>query len=385
MHNIAELIEDIGNGKMVILIDNEDRENEGDLVLAAHFATAEAINFMAKQARGLICLALHAEQIERLGIPLMVENRNNNSPNRTAFTVSIEAASGVSTGISAGDRAHTIRVASNPKAKPSDVIMPGHIFPIRAQRGGVLKRAGHTEASVDLVRLSGQNFGAVICEIMKEDGNMARLSDLKTFAKKFDLKIGTIEDLISYRLENETFIHQVADELLPNPFSPDFRFKVFKNVLDGSENIVIQKGEIQKDQPTLVRVQVENTLGDVFRGGHQDSGSRIQSILKTMASSPSAVFVYLRKEGTYSLISQYVNSFGDKGVVPQMDSREYGIGAQILRALDVGKIHLISRHKPNNIGLKSFGLDIVEISDGVSGFEQREWKSESIPPSEEMG
>ena len=363
MHKPLELIEDIGNGKMVILIDNEDRENEGDLVLAANFATPESINFMAKEARGLICLALSGEQIEKLGIPLMVGNQTNRSPNKTAFTVSIEAAHGVSTGISAADRAHTIRVASNPRAQPGDLIMPGHIFPIRAQKGGVLKRAGHTEGSVDLAKLAGLNPAAVICEIMKEDGTMARLSDLTTFAKKFNLKIGTIEELISYRLENETLISEVIDKALPHPFSKDFRVKIFKNILDGSENIVIQKGKIKKDQPTLVRVQVENIMGDVFRGGPYDSSSHIQSILKFMATSPSAVFVYLRKEGKNSLISQQVNSFNDKKTSLQMDSREYGIGAQILRELGVGKIHLMARNKPNNIGLKSFGLDIVKVSE----------------------
>ncbi len=364
MHSPRELIEDIGNGKMVILIDNEDRENEGDIVLAANFATAETINFMAKEARGLICLALNGEQIEKLSIPLMVENQTNRSLNKTAFTVSIEAAHGVSTGISAADRAHTIRVASNPRARASDLIMPGHVFPIRAKRGGVLKRAGHTEGSVDLARLAGLNPAAVICEIMKEDGTMARFPDLVAFAEKFGFRMGTIEDLISYRLENETLISQVVDEALFHPFSRDFRVRVFKNILDGSENIVIQKGIINKGQPTLVRVQVENIMGDVFRGGPYDSGSHIQSILKIMASSPSAVFVYLRKEGENSMISRQVKSFSDKSEgSPQMDSREYGIGAQILRELGVGAIHLMARNKPNNIGLRSFGLNIVKVSE----------------------
>lgn len=361
MHSARELIEDIRNGRMVILVDDEDRENEGDIVLAADFVTPELINFMAKEARGLICLALTAEQIEQLGIPLMVGNRSNNSPNKTAFTVSIEAASGVSTGISAADRAHTIRVAASPGAEPADVIMPGHVFPIRAQKGGVLRRAGHTEGSVDLAKLAGLNPGAVICEIMKEDGSMARLPDLKEFAQKFNLKIGTIEDLISYRLENETFIREVASEPLENPFSDDFTVKVFKNVLDGSENIVIQKGFVKKDEPTLVRVQVENVLGDVFRGGGYDSASRIHSILEMMSKEESGVFVYLRKEGLNSIISQQVNGFNQPRKPRKMDPREYGIGAQILRALGVGKIRLISHMKPNNIGLKGFGLEIVDV------------------------
>ena len=361
MHSARELIEDIRNGKMVILVDDEDRENEGDIVLAADFVTPELVNFMAKEARGLICLAMTAEQIEKLGIPLMTGDRNNNSPNKTAFTVSIEAASGVSTGISAADRAHTMRVAASPNAEPSDVIMPGHVFPIRAQKGGVLKRAGHTEGSVDLAKLAGLNPSAVICEIMKEDGTMARLPDLKEFAKKFNLKIGTIEDLISDRLANETFIKEVASQPLQTPFSDEFQVKVFKNVLDGSENIVIQKGHIERGKTTLVRVQVENVLGDVFRGGGYDSASRIHSILEMMAKEEQAVFVYLRKEGLNSIISEQVNSFGEARKPKKMDFREYGIGAQILRSIGVGKINLISNQPPNNIGLKGFGLEIVNV------------------------
>ncbi len=364
MHSASELIEDIRNGKMVILVDDEDRENEGDIVLAADFVTPELVNFMAKEARGLICLALNAEQIERLGIPLMVGPRSNNSPNKTAFTVSIEASQGVSTGISAADRAHTIRVASSPNAEPNDVIMPGHVFPIRAQKGGVLRRAGHTEGSVDLAKLAGLNPAAVICEIMKEDGSMARFPDLKVFAEKFNLKIGSIEDLISYRLENETFVKLVAEAPLQNPFSNDFRVKIYKNVLDGSENIVIQKGEIKKDQPIMTRVQVENVLGDVFRAGGYDSSSRIHSILESMSEEESSVFVYLRKEGLNSVISEHVNSFGMPRKERKMDPREYGIGAQILRSLGVGKIRLISKEMPTNIGLKGFGLEIVEVISG---------------------
>ncbi len=361
MNSAIELIEDIRNGRMVILVDDEDRENEGDIVLAADFVTPEMINFMAREARGLICLALNHEQIERLGLPPMVGPKNNHSPNKTAFTVSIEAATGVSTGISAADRAHTIRVAASPGAEPIDVIMPGHVFPIRAQQGGVLKRAGHTEGSVDLAKLAGLNPAAVICEIMKEDGTMARLPDLKEFAKKFNMKIGTIEDLIRYRLETETLVRQVADEPLNNPFCPDFRVKVFKNTLDGSENIVIQKGSVSKSRPTLVRVQVENILGDVFRGGEFDSGSRIHDILASMAEAESAVFVYLRKEGLHSLIAQQVKNFGQPPKPQKMDPRDYGIGAQILRCLGVGDIHLVARKMPNSIGLKGFGLQITEV------------------------
>ena len=253
------------------------------------------------------------------------------------------------------------RVAASPGAEKTDIIVPGHIFPIRAQNGGVLKRAGHTEGSVDLAKLAGLNPAAAICEIMKEDGSMARLPDLKEFAKKFDLKIGTIEDLISYRLENETLIKEVANEPLPNPFSDEFSVKIFKNVLDGSENVVIQKGFIKKDKPTLVRMQVENVLGDVFRGG-VDSASWIQSTLEMMARAESAVLVYLRKEGLSSIISEQVNGFNQEKRPRKMDPREYGIGAQILNTLGVGQINIIAKSKPNNVALKGFGLEIVEVT-----------------------
>jgi len=361
MHSATELIEDIRNGKMIILVDDEDRENEGDIVLAADFVTPETINFMAKEARGLICLALSAGHIERLGLPLMVGEHHNLSPNKTAFTVSIEAATGVSTGISAADRAHTIRVAANPAAKPADIIMPGHIFPIRAQAGGVLKRAGHTEGSVDLARLAGLNSGAVICEIMKEDGTMARLPDLTAFAEKHELKIGTIESLIRYRLETETLIEKVAEADFPHPFSNDFKVHVFRNLLDGSENVVIQKGVINPDEATLVRVQVENILGDVFLGGTHDSGSKILDTLRHLATADSGVLLYLRKEGSSSLISQQVGELEeDEMAMLKMDSREYGIGAQILRSIGVRRIRLMANNTPKNSAIKGFGLEIVE-------------------------
>ena len=361
MHSPLELIDDIRNGKMVVLVDDEDRENEGDIVLAADFVTPETINFMAKQARGLICLALNAEQIERLGLPLMVGDHHNLSPNKTAFTVSIEAASGVSTGISASDRAHTIRVATRASAVPSDIIMPGHIFPIRAQKGGVLKRAGHTEGSVDLARMAGLSPAAVICEIMKEDGTMARLPDLLEFAKTHGLKVGTIESLIRYRLENEMLVEPVADAPMKHPECNDFRVLVFRNRLDGSENIAIQKGVIHPDQPTLVRVQVENVLGDVFHGGPQDSGRLISQTMKVLSKVDSGVFLYLRKEGQNSLISSQVEALSEAAGAHKMDPREYGIGAQILRSLGVRKIHLLANSKPENRAIRGFGIEITDV------------------------
>lgn len=361
MHNPTELIEDIRCGRMVILVDDEDRENEGDLVLGADFVTPQAINFMAKEARGLICLSLDPDHTRRLGLPQMVGENSNFSPNKTAFTVSIEAARGVSTGISAADRAHTIRVASNPAARPEDIIMPGHVFPIRAQEGGVLKRAGHTEASVDLARMAGLNPAAVICEIMKDDGSMARLPDLKVFAEQFNLKIGTIESLIRYRLETETLVEKVSEAAFPHPFSNDFKIKVFRNRLDGSENIVIQKGEIDSEQPTLVRVQVEDVFEDVFHGGGPQKGSRALSTLNHLASVEAGVLIYLRKEGQHSLIANRVNNMSGQSQKKVMDRKEYGIGAQILRSLGVQRVKLLANSPPKVGGVRGFGLEIEEV------------------------
>ena len=297
MNTISELIDDIRNGRMVILVDDEDRENEGDIVLAADFVTPELINFMATEARGLICLSLSPEQIDRLQLPMMVKDEHNFSPNKTAFTVSVEAATGVSTGISAGDRAHTIRVASNPKAKPGDLIYPGHIFPIRAKAGGVLKRAGHTEGSVDLATLAGLNPAAVICEVMKPDGTMARTSDLKVFAAKHNLKIGTIVDLIKYRVQNETHVKEIASAHLPNLFGSDFRVRAFSNSLDSGEHLVLQKGDITSDEPVLVRVHSECMTGDVFGSSRCDCGPQLKRAMEMIEKEGRGVLLYLRQEG----------------------------------------------------------------------------------------
>lgn len=362
LNSIQEIIEDIRNGKMVILIDDEDRENEGDVILAADFITPVAINFMATHARGLICLALEAKQIDRLGLPMMVGDDRNNSPNKTAFTVSIEAAHGVSTGISAADRAHTIRVASSPRATPQDIIMPGHIFPIRAQRGGVLKRAGHTEASVDLARLAGLNSAAVICEVIKPDGSMARLPDLIEFSKEHNIKIGTIEDLIRYRLENETLIEEVTKSNIENKHGL-FTMRVFKNLLDNSHSLVLQKGEIKKNEPTMVRVHVENILSDVFASTKHASSLPLDAAMEALGKCDCGVLVYLRKEGFSSHLSTDAsqNTHTDSGR-PKMDPREYGIGAQILHHLGIRKINLLANQSVSKVvGLKGFGLEIEKV------------------------
>lgn len=350
MNSIPEIIEDIRAGRMVILVDDENRENEGDLILAADFVTPQSVNFMATEARGLICLSMGREQIQQLGLSLMVKDDHNLSPNKTAFTASIEAATGVSTGISAADRAHTIRVATNPLAKPSDIIVPGHVFPICSQPGGVLKRAGHTEASVDLARLAGLNAASVICEIMNPDGTMARVPELKIFAAKHGLKIGTIEDLIKYRLQTESFVEEVKSIPLSSKFGSDLSAYLFRNKLTGREHLAIVKGPLTADEPVLVRVQVENVLGDVFGDTQNPSAEMLQQSLELISRSQRGVILYLRNENLSACFN------GD----PHMDDRDYGVGAQILRSLGLKNIILISNHSAKRVGLKSYGIEIVD-------------------------
>jgi 3,4-dihydroxy 2-butanone 4-phosphate synthase/GTP cyclohydrolase II len=357
---IEELIEDIRLGKMVLLVDDEDRENEGDLVLAADHVTPALINFMAVEARGLICLALSSQQIDRLQLPQMVRDDQNFSPNKTAFTVSIEASWGVSTGISAADRAHTIKVASNPEAKASDVHMPGHIFPIRAQHGGVLKRAGHTEGSVDLAKLAGLHPAAVICEVMNPDGTMARVPDLKAFAKKHGIKIGTIVDLIEYRLSREILVEELINVELPKDFK-GFRARVFKSKVDGVEHLVLQKGEVSKDKPVLVRVHVESGTRDLF-GQILHGESALQQAMHHIEQAGEGLLLLLRglSHPTSGLVNEIKALCGEK-VQAEMDSRDYGIGAQILRAVGAHQIRLLSNHVEKRVGLKAYDLEIVEL------------------------
>ena len=370
LNSIPEIVEDIKSGKPVILVDDEDRENEGDLIIAADYITPQLVNFMATEARGLICLSLTNDQIDRLGLPLMTKDESNRSPNRTAFTVSIEAAKGVSTGISAADRALTIKVAANPSAKREDIIVPGHIFPIRAQDGGVLKRAGHTEASIDLAKLAGLNPAAVICEIMNGDGTMARMGQLVEFAQKHQIKIGTIESLIRYRIQNESFLTERAQAHLPSRFGKDFRIHIYENLLDGREHVAIVKGELNPDKPTLVRVHSECLMGDVFRSLRTRSGDYLEASMNLINDEGAGVVVYLRLEDmgqrlrnrvmSYHQIDQGESATEEIKKVFRSDDRDYGIGAQILRALGIRKLRLITNSHSKRVGLKGYGLEIVE-------------------------
>ena len=371
-NSVDEIIEDIKLGKMVILVDDEDRENEGDLIIAADYITPQMVNFMVSEARGLVCLAMTHQQIKKLGIPLMVNDDTNHSPNKTAFTVSIEAAHGVTTGISAADRALTIKVAASPDATPGDVIVPGHIFPIRAQDGGVLKRAGHTEASVDLARLAGLNPSAVICEIMNPDGTMARAPELFEFAKQHDLKIGTIESLIQYRIENESFVDEMARATMPSLYGTGFQVRAFVNHLDGREHLALVKGEINPDTPTLVRVHTECVMGDVFGSLRTRSGEYLQASMRIIDEAGSGVILYLRTEDMDSRLVNRIKAYADldEGSVDAegakktfiSDRRDYGVGAQILRELGIRKINLLTNSKAKRVGLKGYGIEIVDTT-----------------------
>lgn len=356
---ISELIEDIRAGKMVLLVDDEDRENEGDLVLAADHVNPALINFMAAEARGLICLALAPAQIERLQLPQMVRDDQNFSPNKTAFTVSIEASFGVTTGISAADRAHTVRVAANPNAQPNDVHMPGHIFPIRAQQGGVLKRAGHTEGSVDLAKLAGLNPAAVICEVMNDDGTMARVPDLRKFAQKHGIKIGTIVDLIEYRLSREVLVEEIYSSELVTDLG-EFRVRVFRSRLDGVEHLVLQKGDLAKAEQPLIRVQADSYMRDLFSALHGEETS-LSLALRKISQEPAGALLLLRGANRpQGLVGEIKALTGEQGS-RDMDHRDYGIGAQILRAIGLQQIRLLGNKVEKRVGLKGFDLEIVSI------------------------
>ena len=352
-----DIIEEARAGRMFILVDDEARENEGDLVIPAQFATPQAINFMAMHGRGLICLSMTRERVNQLGLNLM--SRENGSRHQTAFTVSIEAREGVTTGISAADRAHTIQVAIDPSKSSRDIASPGHVFPLVAKDGGVLVRAGHTEAAVDIARLAGVIPAGVICEIMNDDGTMARLPDLIPFAKKHGLKIGTIADLISYRRRSEKLVQRVVESTFSSAFGGEFKMIVYTATHEYAEHIALFKGEINADKPVLVRMHSLNLLHDLLGDTHAGRPSALQPAMEQIAKRGSGVVVLIREPIRTSVSDQIRPRVGEVPLAP-MDLRDYGIGAQILLDLGVRDMILLSNSKRSVIGLEGYGLTITD-------------------------
>jgi 3,4-dihydroxy 2-butanone 4-phosphate synthase/GTP cyclohydrolase II len=365
---IEEAVAEIRAGRMVIVVDDEERENEGDLTLAAEKVTPEAINFMARYGRGLICLPMTAERLDELDVPLMVSK--NTAAYRTAFCVSIEARKNVSTGISAADRAATVRAAVDPATRPDDLARPGHVFPLRAQPGGVLQRAGQTEAAVDLARLAGLTPAGVICEIMNEDGTMARVPDLEQFARTHGLKMILVADLIRYRMRHERLVERVAEPRLPTRFG-EFRLIAFQSRLESKTHLALVMGDLEPGEPVLVRVHSECLTGDVFGSLRCDCGRQLERAMAMIAEEGRGVIVYLRQEGRGIGLDNKLRAYelqdeGADTVVAnerlgfRADQRDYGIGAQILNHLGARKLRVLSNNPVKFIALKGYGLEIVE-------------------------
>jgi 3,4-dihydroxy 2-butanone 4-phosphate synthase/GTP cyclohydrolase II len=360
---IEEALAEVRAGRMIVLMDDEDRENEGDLCVAAERVTAEHINFMATHGRGLICLSLTENRCEQLGLPMMVSE--NRAPLGTAFTVSIDGRHGIGRGISAIDRATTIRTAIRPDATPADIVTPGHVFPLRARRGGVLVRAGQTEGAVDLARLAGFAPAGVICEILRDDGTMARLPDLERFAEQHGLKIATIADLIEYRSRHDSLVHRTAEARITTRHGGDFRALVYTTDVDDAEHLVLVKGTVRADEPILVRPHLEYLPGDVFGYRERDTRSLLQKAMERIAAEGRGVILYLRRDGRG--LDLFSETRGDNARAPSTalgswltNFREFGIGAQILRDVGVGKIRWLTNRPLRLVSLPGYGLEIVE-------------------------
>lgn len=367
--SIADALEELRRGKFIIVVDDEDRENEGDLVCAAEFCTDAMINFMARYACGLVCVALTEERAKQLDLGLMVED--NSALHGTRFTISVDSIRGTTSGISAADRANTVRALSNEATLPADLARPGHIFPLVSMNGGVLKRAGHTEAVVDMMRIAGLKPIGALCEILREDGTMARLLDLLPFAALHGLKVVSVQDLIAYRRKSEKLVNLVAEARLPTDYG-EFNIKVYDNIVDGHENVAIIKGEIQSDSPVLVRVHSECLTGDIFGSRRCDCGDQLRTALQMIESEGCGVVLYMRQEGRGIGLVNKIKSYAlqeegfdtvDANIMLgfQPDPRDYGIGAQILFDLGVRKMRLMTNNPKKRVGLTSYGLEIVDL------------------------